>query len=154
MLTSSLLEDTRHGFFTRRGGVSEGIFASLNFAVSKGDDPGRVARNRQIALDSLQASECSLLLLRQIHSASVLTVSRPWPLDSDGNPHLPEADALVTATPGLVIGVITADCAPVLLYDPQAGVIGAAHAGWRGAFRLSDAARGSRRLGRPRRTDR
>jgi YfiH family protein len=110
----------RHGFFTRRGGVSAGPYASLNASLSGGDDRALVSRNRALVAQSLGVAAAGLV--------GVVTVTEAWP-EGQG----PEADALVTARPGLALGVITADCAPVLLCDAQAGVIGAAHAGWRGA---------------------
>jgi YfiH family protein len=101
----------------------------------KGDNPNHVARNREIVLESLGMPSHPLLLLRQVHGTQVLTVSQPWPLDEANQTLVPEADALATSTPGLALGILTADCAPVLFYDPEALVIGAAHAGWRGALK-------------------
>ena len=117
----------RHGFFTRRGGVSTGPFASLNCSVSSADDPAHVAANRAAVAASLGAT--SLLGATQTHGIDVATVVEPW-LPGHG----PRADALVTARPGLALGIVTADCTPVLLADPEAGIIGAVHAGWRGAL--------------------
>ena len=117
----------RHGFFTRRGGVSTGPFASLNCSVSSADDPAHVAANRAAVAASLGAT--ALLGATQTHGIDVATVVEPW-LPGHG----PRADALVTARPGLALGIVTADCTPVLLADPDAGVIGAVHAGWRGAL--------------------
>ena len=133
MLKSTLLKDIPHGFFTRQGGVSEGRFASLNFASERGDPSDHIAKNRQIALETLDCPDSPLIMVHQVHGNQALPVTAPWPKDENGATCLPKADALVTATPGLVLGVITADCVPVLLYDPQASIIGAAHAGWRGA---------------------
>jgi YfiH family protein len=118
----------RHGFFTRRGGVSQGPYASLNGNLSGGDDPSHVAENRARVAAALGAAPDSLLGLKQVHGATVITVDAPWAAGQG-----PAADALVTARPGLALGVITADCAPVLLHDGAAGVAGAVHAGWRGA---------------------
>jgi YfiH family protein len=118
----------RHGFFTRRGGVSEGPYASLNASLSGGDDPVRVARNRALVAGALGAAPARLLGVKQVHGVAVVTARAPWPAGQG-----PEADGLVTDVKGLAIGVITADCAPVLLHDAAAGVIGAVHAGWRGA---------------------
>lgn len=115
-----------HGFFGREGGVSRGIYASLNCGPGSHDDPIAVAENRARVVAAL-GSQC-LISLSQIHSARVLTLPA-W----DGNGR-PEGDAMVTATPGLGLGILTADCAPVLLADPRARVIGAAHAGWKGAL--------------------
>jgi hypothetical protein len=116
----------RHGFFTRRGGVSTGPFASLNCSLSSADAPEAVAANRAAVARALGADH--LLGLTQVHGDCVVTVTEPWPPGAG-----PRADALVTARPGLALGVITADCTPVLLADPQARVVGAVHAGWRGA---------------------
>lgn len=116
----------RHGFFTRRGGVSTGPFASLNCSVSSADDPAHVAANRAAVANWLGATQ--LLGATQVHGIDVATVNEPWP-----SGHGPRADALVTDRPGLALGVVTADCTPVLLADTEAGVIGAVHAGWRGA---------------------
>lgn len=123
------LGNLRHGFFTREGGVSEGIFASLNCGFSSGDDAARVAENRVRALRRLDMPADSLRTVRQVHGAHVLVV------DEARAGHQPvEADALVTDRPGIVLGVVCADCAPVLIADREAGVIGCAHAGWRGAL--------------------
>lgn len=119
----------RHGFFTRLGGVSEGPFASLNCGERGGDDPARVAANRARAARALGAVPAHLCTARQVHGREVWHVRAPLPPDAPP----PAADALVTDRPGLLLGVLTADCAPVLFEDREAGVIGAAHAGWRGA---------------------
>ncbi len=118
----------RHGFFTRRGGVSAGPYASLNASLSSGDDPAHVCQNRSLVAQAMGVPQASLLGLRQVHGTRVIVAQAAWP-EGEG----PEADALVSRTPGLALGVITADCAPVLLHDAKAGVFGAAHAGWRGA---------------------
>ncbi|HEY3912134.1 MAG TPA: peptidoglycan editing factor PgeF [Stellaceae bacterium] len=120
----------RHGFFTRRGGVSEGLFASLNCGFGSGDGAERVERNRAVAMDRLGLAADRLLTCRQIHSAAIVTVETPWRRED-----APAADGMVSRVPGLALGVLTADCAPVLLHDPVARVVGAAHAGWRGALR-------------------
>ena len=125
-LTSPALTAS-HGFFTRRGGVSTGPFASLNCSLSSKDDPAAVAENRARVARALGSDV--LLGLTQVHGAAVATVTAPW-LPGQG----PRADALVTARPGLALGIITADCTPVLLHDARAEVIGAVHAGWRGAL--------------------
>jgi YfiH family protein len=118
----------RHGFFTRRGGVSGGAYASLNCGLGGADDPAHVAENRARVAAALGAPPGALVTLRQVHGRAVLRVEEvPAQLPPA------EADALVTDRPGLVLGVLTADCAPVLFEDRAAGVIGAAHAGWRGA---------------------
>lgn len=132
MITAQELARTagvRHAFFTREGGVSEGVYASLNCGFGSNDDPGRVAENRARAAGRLGLSVDALVTVYQVHSADVVTVSEPWP-----SARAPKADGLVTRTPGIALGVLTADCAPVLLADAAAGVIGAAHAGWRGAM--------------------
>lgn len=121
------LADVPHGFLGRRGGVSVGTVAGLNVGLGSGDDPAAVARNRRRAADAVLA-DAALVGLHQYHSAECVTVDAPW--DDD---HRPRADALVTARPGILLGILTADCAPVLLADPEAGVVGTAHAGWRGA---------------------
>lgn len=119
----------RHGFFTRAGGVSEREFASLNCGYSGGDDVVRVERNRALAMARLAVAANSLTTARQVHGTAVILARAPRP----GRPDA-AADALVSDRPGVTLGVLSADCAPVLLADPVAGVIGAAHAGWRGAL--------------------
>ncbi|MGA7710344.1 MAG: peptidoglycan editing factor PgeF [Rhizomicrobium sp.] len=117
-----------HGFFGRPGGVSEGIYASLNCGPGSGDDRARVIENRRRVIETF-APRTSLVTLYQIHSPDVVTVTVPWDIAAP-----PQADALVTNRPGIALGILTADCAPVLLSDAEAGVIGAAHAGWKGAL--------------------
>ena len=116
----------RHGFFTRRGGVSEGIFASLNCGFGSSDDAARVAENRARAMAVLGLEGDRLATCYQVHSATVVVVDRPWPRDQR-----PRADAMVTGTPEIALGILTADCAPVLFADAEARVIGAAHGGRR-----------------------
>lgn len=124
------LPNIRHGFFTRHGGVSEGIYASLNCGHGSNDRTESVRENRRrVALALGQSSADQVVTLYQVHSATALVVDRPLPRDA-----LPKADALVTRTPGLVVGALAADCTPVLFADRQASVVAAAHAGWRGAF--------------------
>lgn len=123
------LPTVRHGFFTRRGGVSEGPFDSLNGGFSGGDDPGRVSENRARALAALDLDPASIATARQVHGRDVIVAAAPTP----GRPER-AADALVTDRVGVTLGILTADCAPVVLADPTAGVVGAAHAGWRGAL--------------------
>jgi YfiH family protein len=125
----SKLPGISHGFFTRSGGVSEGIYESLNGGIGSEDSPGRVAENRARMAAGLGVTADRFLTCYQIHSPDVVVAETPWPAADR-----PRADAIVTRTPNLAIGVSTADCGPVLLADPQAGVIGAAHAGWRGAL--------------------
>jgi YfiH family protein len=119
----------RHGFFTRDGGVSDGIYASLNGGVGSNDDMALVAENRARMARALDVVPANFVTCFQIHSPDVVVAERPWTPESR-----PKADAIVTRVPGLAIGVSTADCGPLLFADQQAGVIGAAHAGWRGAF--------------------
>jgi polyphenol oxidase len=122
------LPRVRHAFFTREGGVSDGVYASLNGGAGSDDAPAKVAENRARMAATLGVAPDHLLTAYQVHSPDVVTIDRPWP------PHeRPRADAIVTAVPGLAIGVTTADCGPVLFADDAAGVIGVAHAGWRGA---------------------
>jgi YfiH family protein len=122
------LKGIRHGFFTRQGGVSDGIFASLNCGLGSGDDRTKVGENRARAAHTFDLPAERLVTVYQIHSPEAVTVSQPWTAEQS-----PRADALVTDKPGIMLGVLAADCAPVLLADPEAKVIGAAHAGWRGA---------------------
>lgn len=117
-----------HGFLGRTGGVSTGAAASLNVGLGSGDDEAAIAENRRRAAEAI-APGARLVGLYQVHSARCVTVTEPW-----DDAHRPEADALVTDRPGLLLGVLTADCAPVLFADRAAGVIGAAHAGWKGAL--------------------
>ena len=116
----------RHGFFTRKGGASSGIFAGLNCGTGSSDQAEIVAINRARVAEAMGVSPDALVTVHQVHSARAIPVTGPLP-------HRPEADALVTATPGVLLAVLTADCQPVLFHDPVAGVVGAAHAGWRGA---------------------
>jgi len=119
-----------HGFFTRHGGVSERIYASLNCGPGSGDRPQAVAENRRRALHALcTADAAALVTAYQCHSAVAVEVTEPWTQDN-----APRADAMVTNRPGIALGILTADCAPVLLLDAEAGVVAAAHAGWRGAL--------------------
>ncbi len=114
-----------HGFFTRKGGVSNGLYGDLNVGGGSDDDPANVAENKRRVTEAMGAD--ALVTVHQIHSPDAVAVDAPFAGDR------PRADALVTATPGLALGVLTADCGPVLFADPSAGVVGAAHAGWRGA---------------------
>ena len=115
-----------HGFFGRRGGVSEGIFASLNCGPGSGDDRDKVIENRRRAMQPLGVAR--LVTLYQIHSPKAVIVTQPWDVGEN-----PQADAMATNLPGVALGILTADCAPVLFADAEAGVIGAAHSGWKGA---------------------
>mgnify|MGYP001203373745 CR=1 FL=1 len=130
MITASGIESLNgvgHAFFTRDGGVSEGHFASLNCGFGSGDERTRVTENRRRAMRSLGRTDGDLVTVHQVHSATAVGVERPW---APGE--APVADAMATRTPGIALGVLSADCAPVLLADAIAGVIGAAHGGWRG----------------------
>ena len=119
----------RHGFFTRRGGVSDGLYASKNCGFGSRDARENVARNRARCLAELDAGGPALVTVAQVHSPAVVTVTAPWVPEE-----APQADAMVTDRSDLALGILTADCAPVLFCDPQAGVVGAAHAGWKGAL--------------------
>jgi YfiH family protein len=119
----------RHAFFTRRGGVSDGLYASLNGGQGSADDPARVKENRGRMADALGVGRDRLVSCYQIHSAEVVHVGEPWRREM-----APKADAMVTSQRGLALAVSTADCGPVLFADAEAGVIGAAHAGWKGAL--------------------
>ncbi|MEQ8640276.1 MAG: peptidoglycan editing factor PgeF [Alphaproteobacteria bacterium] len=119
----------RHGFFTRHGGASRGLYASLNCGPGSRDAPDDVQENRRRVAHSLAVAPDHLLTLYQIHSCEVISVDRPWPAAGP-----PRADGLVTRQPGLALGVLAADCGPILLADGDARVIGACHAGWRGAL--------------------
>ena len=132
MITLPLLDHDpgiRHAFFTRDGGVSGGFFESLNCGFGSGDAAEMVARNRAIAMERLGFSPDRLVTCYQVHSTTVVTVEKPWPRDA-----APRADGLVTGSSGIVLGILAADCAPVLFEDAVARVIGAAHGGWRGAL--------------------
>ena len=119
----------RHAFFTRQGGVSEGLCASLNCGFTANDDAARVGENRARAMRALDLAPDRLATAKQVHGAEALVVEAPWPQTA-----LPRADALVTRVPGVALGILTADCVPILFADAEARVIGAAHAGWRGAL--------------------
>ncbi len=125
----SALAGIRHGFFTRQGGVSTGLYESLNGGVGSDDAPASVAENRARMAEAVGARSDYLLTCYQIHSPEVVTAMQPWAPEAR-----PRADAIVTRVPGLAIAVSTADCGPVLFADAGARVVGAAHAGWRGAF--------------------
>jgi YfiH family protein len=123
------LDGMRHGFFTRQGGVSQGLYSSLNCGLGSGDDPASVRENRKRAAAALDFADAPVSTLHQVHSDAVVALEAPLPDDAR-----PKADAFVTATPGVILGILTADCVPVLFCDPHARVIGAAHAGWKGAI--------------------
>ena len=128
LLRAASLSDVPHGFAGRRGGVSTGVHAGLNVGLGSADEREAVLRNRDLARDALLPG-ASLVTVRQVHSPDVVTVTGPI-----GEADRPAADAMVTNLPGLILGILTADCVPVLLADAQAGVVGAAHAGWKGAI--------------------
>jgi YfiH family protein len=121
------LPHVRHAFFTREGGASDGIYASLNGGIGSNDDPVRVAENRRRMAAMLDAP--TLVTAYQIHSANAVVATKPWKREE-----APRADAVATRTKNVAVGVTIADCGPILLADGDAGVVGAAHAGWRGAF--------------------
>ena len=125
----SALPGIAHGFYTRQGGTSSGDYDSLNCGFGSKDKRENVASNRAAIAITLDVAPDNMLTVYQHHSADIVVVDKPWkPADA------PKADALVTATPGLALGILTADCAPLLFVDPKARVIGAAHAGWQGAI--------------------
>lgn len=117
-----------HGFFTRGGGHSQGIFASLNCGLGSGDDRDLVLKNRDVVSRALGLGDGTLVTAHQVHSADVAEVKDVWPFEGR-----PKVDGLVSRTPGIALGVLTADCGPVLFADGKAGVIGCCHAGWKGA---------------------
>jgi len=123
------MDGIRHGFFTREGGVSQGLYASLNCGFGSGDSPDAVTTNRGRAMTRLEVKPESLTTVHQVHSPNVVEIEAPVARE-----HAPKADAMVTRTPGVALGILTADCAPVLFAESEARVIGAAHAGWRGAL--------------------
>ena len=125
----SAIPGLRHAFFTRDGGVSGGIYGSLNGGLGSDDDPAHVAENRRRMAEEMDVSPENFLSVWQVHSPDAVAVSGPW-----AGAARPRADAMVTRTEGLAIGVTAADCGPILLVDPNARVIGAAHAGWKGAL--------------------
>ena len=124
----SAIPGLRHAFFTREGGVSGGIYEGLNGGLGSGDDAAAVAENRRRMAAQMGVAPDRFLSLHQIHSPDAVVATGPWSGDK------PRADALVTRTEGLAIGVTAADCGPILFVDPAARVIGAAHAGWKGAL--------------------
>lgn len=126
--TLSSCAGIRHGFFTRQGGISLGMYGSLNCGLGSNDDPQKVLENRGRVAAHLGARMPEVVTIYQVHGATAVTVEHPVARDA-----LPVADAIVTRVPGLAIGVLTADCTPVLLADPDARVVAVAHAGWRGA---------------------
>jgi len=129
VITSPNLNGISHGFFTRKGGVSEGVYASLNCGLGSGDSKAHVIENRERVARALGGTETKLLSLHQVHSCDVVTVTAPW-----RHAKKPKADAMVTTQRGIALSILTADCVPVLFADKEHSVIGAAHAGWKGAL--------------------
>jgi polyphenol oxidase len=127
MITATEIPGITHGFFTREGGHSTGLFASLNTGFGSGDDKTIVTQNRDVVRRALKAG--SLMTVHQFHSADVHVAREPWDMLAP-----PKADAMVTAVPGLALGILTADCGPILFADPAARIVGVAHAGWKGAL--------------------
>jgi purine-nucleoside/S-methyl-5'-thioadenosine phosphorylase / adenosine deaminase len=125
----SAIPGLRHAFFTREGGVSEGIYGSLNAGIGSHDNPANVAENRRRMAQQMGVTAARFLTVHQTHSPDVMVATEPWEAGSR-----PRADAIVTRIEGLAIGASAADCGPILLVDPNARVIGAAHAGWKGAL--------------------
>ena len=131
VLRSALLAacpGVEHAFFTRRGGVSRGLYSSLNVGLGSGDDPAAVTQNRARAAQAMGVAPDRLMTVYQTHSSAAILAERPWRGD------VPRADALVSIERGLALGALSADCAPVLIADAEAGVVAAVHAGWRGAL--------------------
>lgn len=128
VVTSPLLDGAAHGFLGRDGGFSEGIYFGLNVGLGSDDDRAAILKNRQRAKQTI-LPESELVTLHQVHSADVVTVQHPFAVEDR-----PHADAMVTAEPGLLLGILTADCVPVLFFDADTNVAGAAHAGWKGAI--------------------
>lgn len=128
VLRAAVLDGVSHGFLGRHGGVSTGIHAGLNVGLGSDDERDAVLRNRDLARDTVMPKS-TLVTLHQVHSADVVTVTAPIPLDAR-----PHADAMVTDRPGLLLGILTADCVPILFADAAHGIVGAAHAGWKGAL--------------------
>ncbi len=127
-LRANLLSPLPHGFLGREGGVSTGIHAGLNVGLGSDDDREAILENRRLAVEAVAPGH-ALVTLHQVHSAEAIAVTAPFADDAR-----PPADALVTDRPGLLLGILTADCVPVLFADVEAGIIGAAHAGWKGAI--------------------
>src|SRR5580704_8336417 len=125
----SAIPGLRHAFFSREGGVSGGIYQGLNGGLGSNDDPAHVIENRRRMAEQMGVAPEHFLSVHQIHSPDAVVATGPWPTEAR-----PRADAIVTRTEGIAIGVTTADCGPILFADPAARVIGAAHAGWKGAL--------------------
>ncbi|MGB0935365.1 MAG: peptidoglycan editing factor PgeF [Alphaproteobacteria bacterium] len=131
MYTAKSMSGLKHGFLTRKGGESKGVFSSMNLAFNKGDSFENLHKNRANALKELGTPGLPLLLVRQVHGTNIVVADDPW----EFAPHLlPQADGVITKNPECVLGVLTADCIPILMADRENGIIGAFHAGWRGAL--------------------
>ncbi|MEE9375806.1 MAG: peptidoglycan editing factor PgeF [Rhizobiaceae bacterium] len=124
----STIEGVNHGFFTRKGGVSKGLYSGLNARLGSNDNPVHITKNRALISNHLGVLPDQLATPYQIHSSNIVFAQSPWPAER------PQADGIVTNRPNIAIGILTADCGPVLFVDEKAGVIGAAHAGWKGAL--------------------
>ena len=129
IITSDCLTPNAHGFFTRHGGVSSGLFKGLNCGEGSSDQAEAIKTNRKLVAGAMNVAEQNFITVHQIHSANVITVAEPFAGSK------PKADAIVSNTKGLAIGILTADCAPILLSDPNTGIVGAAHSGWQGAVK-------------------
>lgn len=127
VITDPILNGTKHGFFTRQGGYSTGVFAGLNCGLGSHDDTKTVQKNRAIVAQKMDVTSDSLITVNQTHSTDVDIFDKP-------RTYRPDADAIVTSVCGIALGILTADCAPILFSDQKSGVIGAAHAGWKGAL--------------------
>ena len=127
-ITSDVLKPAMHGFFTRAGGYSEGVYQGLNLGLGSDDDRETVLRNRQLVCDAIGVGPDNLVMLYQVHSADAVCVNDPWPMEGR-----PKVDGFATSNPDLAIGILTADCGPVLFSDAENEVVGACHAGWKGA---------------------
>lgn len=136
MICNPLMQNSniRHGFFTRKGGCSSGIYSSLNCGPGSDDISENVKKNRQSILSELSTDPARLCGLYQIHSNIVHYLETPWDGETPWDDHMPRGDAMVTSQKNIALGILTADCAPVLLADPENRVIGAVHAGWKGAL--------------------
>ena len=128
VIRATTLGQFPHGFLSRRGGVSEGVLRGLNVGFGSHDERSSITENRRLAIEALLPG-AKLATVHQVHSGNVVIVSEPWPQEER-----PRADGMVTDRPGLLLGILTADCAPVLFADSDARIVGAAHAGWRGAI--------------------
>ena len=129
IITADCLSSSKHGFFTRHGGISSGIFKGLNCGAGSSDQSDAVIKNKSLVCDAMGVSSDKLMTVHQIHSAEVI-ISSDQVIGTN-----PKADAIVSNTKGMAIGILTADCAPILFCDQAAGIVGAAHSGWQGALK-------------------